>query len=124
MSFSYLGVLGILSTFHIVKAQKWLQGMALQVTAKQSYSVLKENFNSSSKVAVSSATFTNETKFTMIRKGIIGTFFPNCRFIDTKISIQIKNRIPIEQSFMPPYTFIYNHFYAISNCSNYIRDIA
>ena len=53
MFFSYLGVLDIVSTFPIVEIQKQLQEMALQVMAKQSYSVLKENFDGDSKTALS-----------------------------------------------------------------------
>jgi hypothetical protein len=53
MFFSYLGVPDIVSTFPNVEIQKQLQEMALQVMAKQSYSVLKEKFKSSSKIALS-----------------------------------------------------------------------
>ena len=43
--FSYLGVQDIVSTFFIVKIYRWFQEIVFQVTTKQSYSVLKENFD-------------------------------------------------------------------------------
>jgi hypothetical protein len=48
----YLGVLDIVSTFSIVEIQKWLQEMALQVMAKQSYSILLGNFDKGSKIVL------------------------------------------------------------------------
>ena len=47
-----LKVPDMVSTFLVVEIEKRLQEMALQLMAKQSYSVLMENFDSGSKIAL------------------------------------------------------------------------